>query len=352
MTALEARIRSAWEGRISGCQLGKPVEIISMMEGHDALRDYFARADCLPLRDYLPLVEGTSAERLRGCCRGETTRAEADDDINYTVLALMMLEEHGRDLTTEDVGRAWLRNLPAGWVFTAELVAYRTLLANAGDSFSFGSPAGFDLALCSDHEYNDWIGAQIRADLYGWVCPGNPALAAELARRDAALSHRADGISGAMFVAALGAAIPDSTSLVEASKRALAEIPAQGGAAEAVKLALSLLDDAQGDARIRKHFEGLSPVHTINNLALVVWSLLRNPDDFSAAIGEAVTAGLDTDCNGATVGGLWGLQGKPIPETWTTPWRGCVQVTLAGQSELALDDLVRRTQHVARSITG
>jgi hypothetical protein len=71
--------------------------------------------------------------------------------------------------------------------------------------------------------------------------------------------------------------------------------------------------------------------------------LLSNPDDFSAAIGDVVAQGLDTDCNGATVGGLWGLQGKPIPEEWLAPWRKRVGVSLAGYSEFALEDLARRT---------
>ena len=51
-------------------------------------------------------------------------------------------------------------------------------------------PGCITVTECADNQYNDWIGAQIRADLYGWVCPDRPTLAADLARRDAALSHR------------------------------------------------------------------------------------------------------------------------------------------------------------------
>ena len=90
-------------------------------------------------------------------------------------------------------------------------------------------------------------------------------------------------------------------------------------------------------------------MHTLNNLALVVWALLTGQDDYSVAVGEAVAAGWDTDCNGATVGGLWGLQGRAIPEHWTRPWQGRVAVTLAGIDELPLEALVERTVRVAES---
>lgn len=56
-----------------------------------------------------------------------------------------------------------------------------------------------------------------------------------------------------------------------------------------------------------------------------------------------MAAGWDTDCNGATVGGLWGLTGRPIPVHLTRRWGGRVRTSLAGTGELALDDLIART---------
>jgi len=167
---LSERIRSAWQGRVSGCQLGKPVEMMSMQRGHAAMREYLESAGALPLRDYVPLVEGpTSRGLFSGSCKGHIVRSEPDDDINYTVLALQLMEDHGLELDTANVARAWLRCLPVAWTFTAERAAFKTLLARADDFFAFGREPGFDLAECSDNEWNDWIGAQIRADLYGWV---------------------------------------------------------------------------------------------------------------------------------------------------------------------------------------
>jgi len=343
-----SRILGAWQGRISGCLLGKPLEVLSFEQGPAGVSAYLEAAAATPLRDYVPLVEGTGPARVgRHCCRGLISRAERDDDIDYTVLALLMLEECGNGLSTEDVARAWLTRLPAGATWTAEREAYRVLLGNMAEQFVNGEDPGFDLQRCSDNRYNDWIGAQIRADLYGWVCPGRPSLAADLARRDAALSHRGEGVHAAAFVAALAAALPASAGLDDALDRAAEEIPGDSRTAAAVRFARSLAGTVDGPVRLRRHFEGASPLHAVNNLALVVWALCSFHDDFSAAIGEAVAAGWDTDCNGATVGGLVGLSGTPIPEHWTHPWAGRVASGLAGIGELRLDDLVTRTVAVA-----
>ena len=184
------RIRKAWAGRISGCQLGKPVEVLSIAGGKDSLIAYLKKANAMPLRDYVPLVNNTLVDTFgRQSCKGFLHRSEPDDDITYTVLALMLLEDHGLELSTADVARAWLQLIPAGATFTAERAAYRTLLERADLGFTFGTEPGFDLAECADNEWSEWIVGQIRADLYGWVCPGQPGVAADLARRDAAMQH-------------------------------------------------------------------------------------------------------------------------------------------------------------------
>ncbi len=212
------RIKGAWEGRISGCQLGKPVEIMSNFLGLDAMRTFLKDTGALPLRDYIPYT-GNPLVDIMGklSCKEYITRSEPDDDINYTVLALIMLEKYGPGLTTQNVASSWLGYLPAGRTFTAEKAAYKTLLSLTDDAIAcLGLPPGFDVSACSMNEWSDWIGAMIRADMYGWVCPGRPELAARLARQDAMLSHRGDGIEGAAFIAALGAVIPATGSILGA----------------------------------------------------------------------------------------------------------------------------------------
>ena len=349
----EALIRHAWQGRISGCMLGKAVEVFSMREGYGALARYLGAVNALPVRDYIP-YEADHAPKLvfKPCCKGQMESSLPDDDINYSVLALELLEQHGADLATTDVARAWLKSLPLASTFTAERAAYKILLERGHEWFPEGQPLGFDIAECADNPYNAWIGAQIRADLYGWVCPGNPELALHLVTQDAQLSHRGEGVYGAQWVSVLAALLGGGMSLPEGIDTATSFIPEDSQCATVVHAAKKLQNEPNGGNTIRESFGDMSPVHTVNNLGLVAWSLLHNADDFNAAIGDVVAAGLDTDCNGATVGALWALQGKPIPGHWIEPWRDRVGVSLAGQAELSLDDLVTRTVTVAKNLSG
>ena len=85
-----------------------------MHDGRAALTSYLQRARALPLRDYVPLLEETRvATAGRGACKGQFDKVEVDDDLTYPVLALMLTEEHGADLQTEDVARAWMTSLPS-----------------------------------------------------------------------------------------------------------------------------------------------------------------------------------------------------------------------------------------------
>ena len=344
------RIKAAWEGRISGCLLGKPIEILSMREGKASLENYLKEAKSFPLRDYInhiehPLIKGLSIN----CCKGKINRAEQDDDITYTVLALMMLEEHGLKLDTDDIARTWINKLPAGATFTAEREAYIKLLENMNFDYQWGGERKFDIDTLSDNEFNDWIGAQIRIDMYGWVLPGNPAIAADLARKDARLSHRGCAVECSAYIAALAALIPVKEKRIDAVEEALKYIDKTSDAYNAVEVGKKNIGKACN--KIIDKYKDLSPVHSLNNLAIVVWAFLSFQDSFDEAVGEAVSAGWDTDCNGATVGGLFGLANGEIPSKWTDPWKGKVNTTISGIGELSLENLIQRTENLRENIS-
>jgi ADP-ribosylglycohydrolase len=259
-----------------------------------------------------------------------------DDDLNFTMLAVVLLERTGTSFTVDDVAKAWLDFLPAGRIFTAERVALRNLLGGLlpPQTATRWNP------------FREWIGARLRVDLYGWAAGGDPVRAARMAWADARLSHTANGVYAAMFMAAAHAA-----SLVESSPAACADIgatvvPRGSRLAEALRFARGL--EGEWDARvdaIYARYGSYHWVHAINNTALVAAALYAF-DDFSSAICGVVQGGLDTDTNGAAVGSIFGAL-RPVEERWSAPLHGRFTSSLPGFDAITLDELVARTGAVA-----
>jgi ADP-ribosylglycohydrolase len=263
-----------------------------------------------------------------------------DDDIDYTILGLHILEEHGLGFGSMDVAAEWLDHLPFTQVYTAERAAYRNLVRGkiAPETASHRNP------------YREWIGAQIRADMWGYVSPGDPQRAVSLAYQDASLSHAQNGIYGELWAAALIAAsfvIDDVRRALEVS---LAFVPPRSRLAEAIRDAMQLhesgLDWEQArDAIEDRYYARYSFVHTINNAALVTTALLWGDRDFTKTIGLAVQGGWDTDCTGATVGSVFGAMhgADALPSRWVGPLNDLVRSSIMGFDHSRLSDLATRT---------
>ena len=78
-----------------------------------------------------------------------------------------------------------------------------------------------------ENPYLNWIGADIRSDPWGYAAPGWPEKAAEIAYRDAYVSHRRNGIYAAMYFSAAISAAFTVNDPVDALKIGLEEIPAE-----------------------------------------------------------------------------------------------------------------------------
>ncbi len=344
---LDDRLLGAWTGRAAGCLLGKPVEKIP----REGIREILVSQGRWPLTDWFTakgLPDDVAARWPWNRRSASTSLAEniagmpEDDDLNFPMLALDLLERHGPGLTTDQVADAWLANLPGGRVFTAERVAYRNLL--------LGEVA--PRTATRHNPFREWIGAQIRSDVYGWANPGNPAAAARLAWHDARLSHVRNGVYGAMFVAAACAEAVVSDDVDTVLDAGLSVVPPQSRYAEAVtfgaELGRSGVDVQQGLDALHARYGHLHWVHVLNNAALTAYALTAADADFSSAICIAVMGGWDTDSVGATVGSLCGgLAGaRRLPARWTEPLRNSVASSLPGFDGIGLDELARRTSAV------
>lgn len=340
------RIQGAVLGRFAGCTLGAPVESwpVSQMESWAA-----EIGDAFPPVDYwtqspTPAQKRYDRARCDAYTRGKLKEVPVDDDIVYTLLGLLILEEYGPAFTTEEVGAAWQRYLPLAC--TAEDVA----LKNLKKGISAAKAGAVDNPFC------EWIGADIRADPWGYAAPGWPERAAEMAWRDARLSHRRQGIYGEMYFAAAIAAAFTVRHPVEALEIGLTEIPRDCAMSRAVRWALKLAprirDHRQARAAVDRRFAGMHPVHTLNNACLTIWGLTIGGTDFSKVISQTVAMGLDNDCTAATAGSICGavVGRKGIPSRWTRPFRNTIRSYLIGRERFAIDDVLARFARQARRV--
>ncbi|MFD5816619.1 ADP-ribosylglycohydrolase family protein [Streptomyces sp. NPDC127038] len=342
-----ARLEAAWLGRAVGCLLGKPVEKLPLeairslarASGNWPLHSWFtARGVPRELLDAHPWNRRSAATSLAENIDG----MPEDDDLNYPLLNLLLLQRHGRDFTTADVARLWLDELPAGRTFTAERVAYRNLLAGVEppDTARRHNP------------FREWIGALIRADVHGWTNPGDPAGAAEQAYRDAALTHTANGVYAAMFTAAVIAEAAGGGGDVHACLRTgLRVVPPGSRLARAVRHAVRLARTTEDFATVVDELHAVHRdchwVHAVPNTALIAAALTHADGDFAGSVCRAVSGGLDTDSNGATAGSVAGLlTGDPaaLPGRFTGPLKNRLATSVADFDGIGFDALAHLTQ--------
>ncbi len=344
--ALREKIAGAWYGRICGCWAGKFLEGCRTHEIEKLLKE----TDNFPMTRYI-LAE--DIDKLnpsdykfkfykRKILPDVFDHAPWDDDTNYVVLAQQLIDKFGLNFTPMDVASIWLEKQPRNAYCTAERVAFRNFLMGftPPQSATFKNP------------YREWIGAQIRGDYFGYINPGNTELAAEMAWRDACISHVKNGIYGEMFAAAMIAAAAVTDDILDIILAGLAEIPATSRLYEQ---AMDLIARYKSGASEEEAFAHIHTIwdnrnahdwcHTISNALICIAALLYGNGDFGKTICISVQTGFDTDCNAATVGSVIGIRGGRggIDEKWTAPTNGKLDTTIMGVGNGSIDSFIELT---------
>ena len=346
---LEKKIAGAWMGRICGCMLGKSLESIRTNE----LIPFLKETDNYPMHRYVYKSEITDDRCKRypyfntnHICVDETDGMPVDDDTNYIVLAQQLIENYGKDFTPDDVSLTWLQYQSKNAYCTAERVAF----CNFVKGYKPPQSAVYQ------NPYREWIGAQIRGDYFGYINPGDPELAAEMAWRDASISHVKNGIYGEMFVAAMLAAAAVNEDIVQVIEAGLSEIPETSRLYEAIQKILAMYSNGASEeavfAEIHRQYDEYTPhgwCHTIPNAMIVAAALLYGHGDYGRTICMAVQTGFDTDCNGATAGSVLGMiKGiDSIPEYWKEPMHDMLHTSIFQVGTIRISDGVKKTlEHI------
>lgn len=337
--ALYEKILGAWYGRICGCILGKPAEGTRSRELTQFLKD----AGNYPMYRYIcrPDIKYKSTIRT-SCLADEMAFAPWDDDTNYVVLAQILIEKYGRDFTPRNVMELWVASQPMPSYYTAEKVALLNFIRGYQPPYS----------AIYQNPHREWIGAQIRGDYFGYINPGDPEKAAEMAWRDASISHVKNGIYGEMFVSAMLACAAVTDDIKDIILGGLAEIPSTSRLYASVMRLVHRYDEgisgeeAFADIHaVWDDYDAHDWCHTISNALIVVAALLYGGGDYGKSICMAVETGFDTDCNGATVGSILGMMlgEKGIPEYWKAPTHGILDTTIAGAEKSEIKILAEKT---------
>lgn len=288
-----------------------------------------------------------------------------DDDISGTFTFLRALADHGHDpnLTPEQIGQTWLNYL----------IENRTVLWWGGVGNSTEHTAymrlkrGIPAPRSGSVELNgktisEQIGAQIFIDGWAMVAPGDPALAADLARRAASVSHDGEAVFGAQIIAAMEAAAFVERDLNALIDTALTFIPPDSTIARTIADVRTWhahhTDWRDARALLQKHYgydKYPGVCHVIPNHGLIILSLLYGGDDFQRTMTIVNTSGWDTDCNAANVGCLLGIKNGLRVFEGAVDWRGPVADRLylpTADGGRAITDAVTETFHVVNMAYG
>lgn len=290
-----------------------------------------------------------------------------DDDITGTFTFLRALPDNGncrdgncRNLTPAQIGHTWLNYLIeertilwwGGLGNSTEHTAYLRL------KHGIAAPQSGSMEMNS-RVVAEQIGAQIFIDGWAMVAPGDPALAADLARRAASVSHDGEAIYGAQVLAAMEAAAFVESDLDQLFDVGLSFVPADCIITQMIGELRDLRQSEPDwraarewlDARYGYHKYG-GNCHMIPNHGLMMLSMLYGDDDFQKTMMIVNTAGWDTDCNAGNIGCLMGIKNGLAGLETGPDYRGPVADRLylpAADGGRAISDAVIETYHIVNS---
>ncbi|BBH19412.1 hypothetical protein Back11_07570 [Paenibacillus baekrokdamisoli] len=349
LRASAAKIETGFVASLCGSMLGKPLEVNpSLSEIQDAL----TKAGEWPLQDYIS-ERMLDALGRRHWSWHETERSRIrgvvpDDDVNYTILGMLVLEQFGTDFTKKNVRDLWLTHLPIINTWGPE----RNILLKSG--YSYLEHDKSDLSLEEIDSWADFLtiqteycGAAIRADAYGYACPGNPSLAAELAWRDASFTHRRTGIYATMFIAAAIALAHVLDDRKEIIRTALMYVPKRSRFYEVAKDCFDTIISSQDWMEAYREIN-IKYYKYCHCLIYQEIGTLMNSFLFAESVGDGickqVCQGNDTDSFGATAGSLLGVYFGPghLDSHWTAPFKDNIRTGIALFNESSISQLAKR----------
>ena len=309
---MEGRVRTAFLASVAGCILGKPIENRSATY-HD-IRAALEASGEWPLQDYFTTKAMEHYEyRHRSwptTCKDNIEYVEVDDDIDYKVLNLVLLENHGPQFSKEEVGILWFRNFQIFTVYAAERTWLLKTALRISPLMNWHVNASADDLGHVLNPYEERCGPSTHVDPFGYCYPGRPEWAAYLAWKDSSRTNRLSGVYSAMYTAALISLAPCIQDRMELIRTALNYVPQNSRFHERTAACIEQIAEASdwidGFTRIEKLFGQYGFCHIYQEIGDVLNALVFAKSTEEVICIQAMQ-GLDTDSWTATAGAIAGV---------------------------------------------
>ena len=358
LDAAGRRAAAGFLGSVCGCVLGKPVEVRTTMA---ALQRAAEAAGEWPIRDYLSeaLLDalGDRHRSWQEAVRGRIRFVARDDDINYTVLGMLILEQHGIGFSRGDVMQMWLANLPLAYTFGPErMLLTRTSAVAIAERLRRGrglagigdDPEPVLTAMVASWNPGDELcGAQIPCRRL-WLRLSRPATAG---------SHPGLAGRGLGPIAAPAStppclpprpSPPPSSSTIRWSCAAWRCVVSRAAAASMSASATAWSrsrgrrDWRDGYRRIHDRYGCYGHCRIYQETGTLI-NTLRFAAGVEDGICMQVSQGNDTDSYGATAGSLLGVRyGRAPEQRWLVPFNDEIRTTVAGLYESSQTKVAQR----------
>ncbi|MCA9882579.1 MAG: ADP-ribosylglycohydrolase family protein [Anaerolineae bacterium] len=285
-----------------------------------------------------------------------------DDDISGTFTFLRALQDYNytRNLTPAQIGHTWMN-----YLIEEQTILWWGGMGNSTEHTAYlRLKEGIEAPRSGSIELNgkvvaEQIGAQIFIDGWAMVAPGDPALAADFAKRAGSVSHDGEAIYGAQVLAAMEAQAFVESDIDKLIDTGVSFIPKDSIIYYMINdirewrakepdwhKARQLLDERYGYSKYGGN------CHMVPNHGLMIFSMLYGDDDFQKTLMIVNTSGWDTDCNSGNIGCLMGIKdGLATFETgpdWRNPVADRMYLPTADGGR-AITDAVTETLHVVNA---
>ncbi|MHA1381037.1 MAG: ADP-ribosylglycohydrolase family protein [Candidatus Helarchaeota archaeon] len=291
-----------------------------------------------------------------------------NDDEMYEIVGLMALEKFGINLTSKNIAEMWLQELYTN-MYTAEKAAFNNLKNGIFPPKSS----------IQNNLYYDFIGGQMKGEIWGLITPGNPDLAERYSRMDAEVAHYGEGVLGEIFISRI-----ISAAFIESNPKKLIDIasktiPKNSLYMNFIKYSIDLYkkypnwrdarrklidfwkNEIRNDLiqkstipkrRVMLKLPAIHQIHVLPNIGLIIIALLYGKGDFGRSICIAGMAAYDTDCNCGNVGAIIGtaIGESNIPKKWKKPINDDFKTKLRSFKGSKISEISKRIFKIGKQI--